>query len=350
MIRNYLLLGPETGEKNDFIESIKAELPQEAEAYKFYPYDDYAEHLAQALGTGSLFCPDRFIWIEVPEERTASRTGGLKSDLEKLLCEYLGSPSQEVTLVISMHETRTGSALEAFFPNDNSKEGFFKKVFWEMKDSDKPAWIRGFFRKSGLRIDEDAISMILMLVDNDTSELKTVCSQIAMFISMNSGQSVTVGNVESFLSHTRQEDGYTLFAYMARGDLDASLRCVDTLLGTSSDQMAGVFSILVWSFRRLRSVLLQTEAGVEQYHAFQNARVLDKVSKISRPNDVATYRQACLNYTSKDAERIIDALSEQEIEFRAGGLELQRIRLHHLVCVIVDRKGRRADILEFPSF
>jgi DNA polymerase-3 subunit delta len=350
MGKNYLLLGPETGEKNELVDKIKAGLGTEVEQYKFYPYDDFADELAEALCNGSLFSTSRFIWLDIPAEYTenAIRPNFVKKDLSKLICTYLSAPDSDVTFVISIVETSINNEINSFFTS-NSPD-FISQIFWEMKDTEKPGWVRNFFSKHKIRIESEAVSLILLLVDNDTKELKTICSQLAIFFQRKGLNRITEEDIDTYITHTRQENGYSLFSYIAKGDLESSLKCADSILSTSSDQLVSVFAALVWSFRRLHSVLLQTESGTDQYQAFQNAMVLDKKSRVAKPNDITTYKQACHNYESADTEQIISTLAQQEIAFRAGGTELQRTRLHKLIYDIVINKGRTSQPLDFPGF
>ncbi|MDD2232747.1 MAG: DNA polymerase III subunit delta [Sphaerochaetaceae bacterium] len=350
MGKNYLLLGPETGEKNELIEKIKSELGPDAENYKFYPFDDFADHLADALSNASLFSPSRFIWLDIPAEYTngASRPAFIKKDLAKMITDYLSAPDPDVTFVISIAETAINKEIDSFFSGTNAD--FVKQTFWEMKDSQKPGWVKAFFYKNRIRIEDEAVSRILLMVDNDTAELKTICSQLSIFFQMKGSSLITDDDIETYLTHTRQDDGYTLFSYIAEGNLQASLECGDSILRTAKDQLVSVFASLVWSFRRLHSVLVQTESGTDQYAAFQNASVLDRKMRIARPNDVTTYKQACNYYKASDTERIISALAIKEIEFRSGGQDLQRIQLHKLIYDIVVNKGRCTQVLDFPSY
>lgn len=350
MGKNYLLLGPEAGEKADFIEGIRASLNPDTESYKIYPYDDYARSLTDALGNASLFCPERFVWLDIPKEYTDASGGMLKAELEKLVCQYLAHPDSDVTFVLTSAETRINRPIDAFFGKD-APEGFEKRVFWEMKEAQKPGWVRTFMRKNGVSIQEEALNLILMLVENDTSELRTICSQLAIFTRLNGSDCVTQDDVESFLSHTRQEDGYTLFAYMARRDLEGALRCIDAInASASTDQFSRLFPALVWSFRRLHSVLVQIQQGTDQSSAFAGASVFERGAKISRPNDITIYRSACANYRLTDVEAILAVLSDTEAELRQGGADLTRIILHRMIWTIVGNRGRRPDCPQFPRF
>lgn len=349
---NYLLLGPEIGEKDDFVQKIAASLPPDAERRVFYPYDDFAAPLAEALMNPSLFAQERCVRIAIPEEYTSGPNvrapNYIKKDLASILQAYYASPDPDVTTIVTMAPTQVNRELDAFFSKESPL--FVKRVFWEMKDWEKPGWVRRFFSQRRLGISAEAVSRILLLVENNSAELRSICSKLASYFQMRNASSVDEDGVDAFLSHTRVENGYSLFAFLARRELQPALECVDSILASAPDKAAGVFAALVWSFRRLGSVLERIEAGVPQNTAFAEASVLGVRARIARPNDIGVYRQACLNYTSQDARRIIGTLAAAEVQLRAGGQDTQRIRLHMLVYDIIANKGHKAPPPLFPTF
>lgn len=349
MGKNYLLLGPETGNKSDFIQELKTQFSKDTEFYKFFPYDDFETPLFDALNNGSLFASERFVCVEVPKEYTQKQTrpNFFKKDLESILSSYLSHPDDCVTLVICTVETAVNKSIEKFFTAKDPN--FITQTYWEMKDTEKPGWVLNFFRKNNLKINNEAISQILLLVDNNTLEMRTICSQLAGFFLLNNKDLITADDIDSYISHTRSEDGFSLFSYIAKGQLKQALSCSLFLLNTCTDSMVTVMSNLIWCFRRLHSVNLLLNTGKSQWDAFQEANVLGKTSKISRPNDVTTYKAALTRYGTFECENIISRLAQSELELREGGTELLSLQFTKLITDIISTYCKDQRKVDFPT-
>ena len=109
-------------------------------------------------------------------------------------------------LIFISDEISVDSKLDKLVPAAN------KKKFWEMFDNQKIPWLTDYFRKNGYTLTADAAQMILDMVDNNTLALKNECSRF--FVCLEKGKTVTPEDIDSFLTHNREENAFTLFKQM----------------------------------------------------------------------------------------------------------------------------------------
>ena len=137
-------------------------------------------------------------------------------------------------------------------------------------------------------------------------------------------QTVTYEDIEEFLTHTREEDEFSLFSYIAKAKLESALECLHTLLRTKDS--AGVASMcasrLSTYFRRALSVQINVSNGCgiglrrdEDSTAFSK-KVFDSDRPITMPKDREIYRDCCNNYSQRDMERILVTLAEYDIRIK----------------------------------
>ncbi|MFA6688232.1 MAG: DNA polymerase III subunit delta [Sphaerochaetaceae bacterium] len=339
----YLLLGPEAGDKGQRIKDIRAELRQqiggEPELHRFYPFETENGELFSALDNNSLFSDHRLVILSQAEDLSAALTAQL--------VEYIGHPSSTATLLIVSNETSVSSKLMSAVPKAQTE------IFWEMFENRKADWVRTFFRKAGMMIGNNAVDLLLDLVENNTQELKNTCSQLIMFLQSDpqrqDGQ-VTEDDVDSYIYHSRQESVFSLFEHIARGELERSLATLHVLARSGQGEPVPLIAGLVWQFRRLMSIQMQRKEGTSFSEALAGASVLGQKSPIRRKKDQELYAKACDRYSLDDIRRIIALLSDYDIRTREMGSDMQQPLLEHCLYLIIEKKGIRTTIPVGASF
>ena len=195
-------------------------------------------------------------------------------------------------------------------------------------------------------------------MENNVQEFENTCSQMVVFLkTMPDKQSVTYEDVEEFLTHTREESEFTLFAFIARGKLESALECLHTLLRTKDS--ASVSSLcasrLSSYFRRALSVQINVSNGCgmslrygEDNTAFSK-KVFEGDRPISMPKDREIYRDCCNTYSQRDIERILVTLAEYDVKIKETPVVLQSIMLERCIMDVICRKGRHGKTLEFAK-
>ncbi|MFA7108691.1 MAG: DNA polymerase III subunit delta [Sphaerochaetaceae bacterium] len=337
MNNTYLLLGPELGQKQDFVDEIKAKLPKDTEFYKFYPYEEDIESFLTALMNSSLFSSSRFIWLDFPFEYSSTSTNRqnfIKAPLSDFLLEYLNNPSNEVTLLLTTVETRINKVLMDLIPKNN------QKIFYEMFENQKSGWIKTYFKKNSLSITNSAIEEILVLVENNTKDLKDICSQLVTYhLNCTEIKQIDDQDIEKYLIHTKVETGFSLFSYLALRNLNDSLQCLHNLYQTNSYQIPAVLASLNWCFRRLENIqenLILNKVSIAS--AFENANVFGSKASIYRYKDKTLYTEALKNFSLKELKEIIIKIAYYEVQLRQIPTDLHLIYLEKLIYGIVIKK------------
>lgn len=335
----YMLLGPEKGRKEEFLQKLRASLPDSTQS-KFYAFDDYEEELFAQLMNSDLFCPHRLVVLDAAEEIKTKEKA-------RPLAQYIKQPSENVTLVFVSDELYINNDLMSAM--DKPSESIIK--FYELFENQKEQWLRDFFRRNGLGIEDGAISAIMEKVDNNISEFNAVCSQITVYVKTNPDKkTVTYDDIEEFLAHTRQETEFTLFSHIAAGRSESALECLQTLINTSdSYQISGVLaSRLANYFRRLHSMEMLMKGGMSEDEALKN-RYIDTERAVTMPRDKAVYKAAMHRYSLRDVRRIISMLARYDITVKEMGTLMQQTVLERCVVRIIRDKGSVRSKIEFAE-
>ena len=342
---SYLLLGPEKGLKEDFIKELRSQIGQ-CDVSKFYSFEDYEAELFAQLNNNDLFADHKLVILdEVQDIKTADKV--------KPLVEYIQNPSECATLVMTSTELYVNSSIMGAV--EAQGKDYIKK-FYEMFESRKGEWLTNYFRRNGLSIENRAVSAIIEKVENNIQDFENTCSQMIVFLKTIPDKNiVTYDDVEDFLVHTKEEDEFSLFSYIALGKLESALECLHVLLRTrdSATVTSMCASRLSSYFRRALSVQMNVQAGMgmglrrdDDSSAF-TTKVFAGDRPITMPRDREIYRECCLHYSLRDIERILVTLAEYDIKIKESGTALQSIMMERCLVDVICHKGRHSKTLEF---
>jgi DNA polymerase III subunit delta len=328
MESSYLLLGPEIGEKNAFIDKLRAEIAKEAgsapDEERRYCQETKPSELVSGLLNGSLFAQRRLVLYSGVEAL------GSKADVATLAA-YLRSPAPDVTLVLLSDEAGADKALKDAVGEAGCK------VFWEMFEDRKEEWVRSFFRKEGFRISPDAIEAVLELVENNTDALRSECSRLALFLPKD--KEIGEEDVESCLSHNRFEDAFSLFARMASDSLEDALECLEKILSSKEGEPIGVIAGLSWSFKRLEGFQRLKAGGTGQDEAFLRSGIKSKKLQ-------ATYREADRRYPLPVCRAVLSRLLDADLALRSLGASMEKTAMQRAVYEAMVKRGRKIEAVD----
>ena len=332
----YLFSGPELGERNAAVDAVKAALKKKygsSDEYLYYAADTRLEDVVGQLRTESLFTPATCIVLRGAEVIKK------KEDVE-LLASWISSvtpsaknknPSDSSVLVLVSDEISVDAKLEKLIPKEN------KKVFWELFEDRKEAWLHSFFRKNGYALAPDAAEMILDMVENNTEELRAECSRF--FLCFPKEHVVTSANVEQMLTHNREESAFTLFDAMAdvtlssQKRLENALSILQKIMLTKAENAVMLIAGLVSCFRRL-SVWHSLHAGGAYVDEF-SLKTHGFASKKARTQ----YSNAARAWTGGQCAAVIALLSKTDMEIRSMGAAFVETQLSLLLYEIIVKRG-----------
>ncbi len=329
----YLFTGPEFGERNDQVLSVKAALKKkygEIDEFLLYASDERIVDVVNQLRMESLFVPAKCIVLRQAE------TIKKKDDLE-LLSSWIKSvekgPDTSVLILVS-DEISVDSKLDKLIPKEH------KKVFWEMFENRKEEWLRNYFQKNGFSVSPDACGTILDMVENNTEALRSECGRFFLYFSKD--HVINSADVEQILAHNREETAFTLFDALSDNSVapakrfENSLLILQKILMTRTSSSGGAVMLiagLTSCFRKL-CIWIQLHSG-GNYPDEIALKSNGFASKKAR----GQYGRAAHVWSYGQAASIVALLAETDMEIRSAGMALQTTQLYLLLYEIVMKNG-----------
>ena len=327
----YLYTGPEIGNRNEQVESVKNGLSKkfgDVDNYLLYASDSKIEDIVAKLQTESLFVPATCVVLREAELIKK------KEDVE-LIASWLNAAGAKdsAALILVSDEISVDSKLDKLVPKEN------KQIFWAIDESRLGSWLHNYFRKNGYAAEQDAIDSILELTENNTEALRAECGRF--FLCFPKGHVITESDAEQILAHNREESAFTLFDAMASPSLSPTQRLEDSLsilqkiLLTKNNNPVMILAGLSSCFRRL-----------ELWHSIHaGGAYLDdftlKTKGFSSKTARNQYARASKVWTFGQCAAILASIAAADAEIRSGGMAIQDTQLSMLIYEIVMKNGGR---------
>ena len=349
---NYLLLGPEEGEKNEWLQNERARILKahpDAEIHQFYVGDDGGDAISSVLSQSSLFSSFRFVVVKQYENRS-----GAKDSVTAAITSFLASGQDDAELVIVSSE-RSSSKIPKAVLDGIGKNNV--KMFWEMFESRKRDWIISAFRKEGFSVRPDAVEEILFSTENNTQDMKNLVTALSLYFHASSPNKTEINaeDIEQYAVKTRGDDGYTLFNAIAEKDLEHALLIMKTIAESDSYAAVRAIGVVASRFRLLEACLDMKKKGTAMDAISQNAEYLSPYpssfkEKGLRKKEIPVMTKAMQNYTLDDARRIVLYMGKADSTVKNASSEIQMMVLTSLLHTIIVDKGHETDIslLESP--
>ncbi|MBU0935902.1 MAG: DNA polymerase III subunit delta [Spirochaetes bacterium] len=307
MLPVHILGGPETGRRNDYLKQLRSqcakEWQEEAEAHTLYAHESPVDALLSLTMNGTLFSSGKFIVYMGAEQIKG------KADVQAL-SRYIANPAERTVLVLVSETYGVDKGIEDALPKEA------KKIFWELSAGEMERWVSDFFAGKGLRIEQDALELILEMVENNTDALRLECSRLCLFYA--AGTHIKEADIEQYIAHNRSEDAFSLFDRMAAGSFEQALETWMAILASRESNGISLMAGLLWSLRRLAN-LHQAMAGGTPYE--QAARLL----RITSRKMLAIYDRARRRWPAELCRHLIAYGVETDIQLRSLGQAHERI-------------------------
>ena len=331
----YLFTGPEFGERNDAIENLKNSVSKKfgsVDNYLFYASETPVNEFMSVLQNESLFSEATFITVKNAE------TIKKKDEIEIILNWIKNVKSENAVLVLVSDEISVDSKIEKAVPSSNQKK------FWEMYEDKKLPWLQNYFSKNGYTLTEDAGNLILSLIENNTQSLKAECSNF--FICFPKGTKITEETVDKILTHTREENAFSLFDAMSNSQKTSqerfqnSLEILQKIRLSKENSSVMIIAGLSSCFRKLSLWhRLRLEGKNDDFNLKINGFSSAKIKK--------QYLSASKNWTSGETSAILSILAETDMNIRSGGTLLENTLLEKALYEIIIKKGSSSAVCDF---
>lgn len=317
----YLYTGPEFGKRNDAVEALRSSHKKQfgvIDEHSFYLLETPFSQVMTILQSGTLFSDGVFIVCKNAELLK-------KKDEIQMIADWLENPEESAVLVLISDEVSVDSKLEKLVPQSN------RQKFWEMFDNQKLPWVVDFFRKNGYRIQQNAAQMILDMVENNTQSLKNECSRF--FVCFPKEHEITEEDVDSILTHNREETAFTLFNQIADSSeneqqrLEKGLSILQKIRLSKDNSSVMIIAGLSSCFRKL--VLWHNEGE----------------SAIPGSLMQKQYRSAAKIWNVGQSTAILAILAATDMEIRSGGAQMEDVLLQKMLYEIIIKKGAQISTL-----
>jgi len=317
----YLFLGPEIGQKNEKIQTIintyKTKTKEIPDIHKFYPYDTTVAEIVSLMKNGALFSNYKFVTLMNIED--------IKKNSIAELISYIKSPGLECTLFLLSDKNSVDKKITTAIPKKAVQ------IFWELFENQKKSWISNFFRKDNIEISNDAIEMILEMVENNTNDMRNSCTHLAIYFGKNSQIEET--DIENFIYHSKEENVFTLFKKIAAYDFSSSLEILHKIALSGEGSPIQLISGLQWQFRKLLTLsqLFSKQYGREE--ALSKAQIRGKRNQ-------QTYLDGLKNYSTKELQNIIVLIAKYDILARETNKKSHLMLMELFIYYCVIQKGQ----------
>ncbi|MCR4578760.1 MAG: DNA polymerase III subunit delta [Treponema sp.] len=311
----YLYTGPEFGERNDAVESIKNAFKKQTgtvDEHTFYLLETPFNQVMTILQSGTLFSDGVLVVCKNAELIK-------KKDDIQMLADWLKNAESSSLLILVSDEISVDAKLEKLIP------AAARKKFWIMYEEKKLPWLTSYFSKNGYRIQRSAAELILDLIENNTQALRDECSRFFLYFPKE--HEITEADVESILTHNREESVFSLFAQLAdstenpQARFEKGLSILQRIRLSKSNSSVEIIAGLSSCFRNLVKWHNEGESAI-------HGTMLQK-----------QYRSAARIWTLGQATAILAILAATDMEIRSGGNLLEDLLLQKMLYEIVVKKG-----------
>ena len=311
----YLYTGPEFGKRNEAVDAVKAAHKKQfgvIDEHSFYLLETPLSEVMTILQSGTLFSDGVCVVCKNAELIK-------KKDEIQMISDWLKNPEPSAILILVSDEVGVDSKLEKLVPTPN------RKKFWEMFESDKLPWVTSYFSKNGYRITGGAAKLILELIENNTQSLAAECSRF--FVLFPKDHEITETDVDSVLTHSREENAFSLFRELANSAdeatvrLEKGLQILQKIRLSKENSSVMIIAGLASCFRKLQDWHKRGEQAIPQ-------AMLQK-----------QYRSAAKVWNVKQTAAILAILASTDMEIRSGGSQMEDILLQKMLYEIIIKNG-----------
>jgi len=325
--RIWLLLGPEHGQKQDFLADLKDKLTKQfreaPELHKFYAFETPFGEVLSLLQNGDLFAAHKLVTIQNADEYK-------KADND-LIKAYAKHPAAESTLVLLSDETKA-DALTRIVPKDQTK------VFWEMFESQKKGWVINHFRGIGLTMGDEATEFFLEMVDNSTDQIRLEAQKLLAFF--EKGTTISLEDLEQYLVHSKEENVFTLFERITAGEFAKALEILKKILSSKETEGIGLLGGLTWQLKNLLAFQVKLMERLPPEDAFSALKVFSKKAQ-------ANLQIGARRYSLADLQAMLVLTADFDQRLRQYRVEHHSLLLELYLYYAIVKKGRAVEAPEY---
>ncbi|MEE2901157.1 MAG: DNA polymerase III subunit delta [Myxococcota bacterium] len=238
----YILHGEERLLVQEALEELKlAGLPPTAVDFNldvFLAKDTTATKIADAARMLPAFAPRRMVIVKDADK--------LKADTLNDLQTYLDDPSPTTTLIFVGHKF---DARTKFYKSIKKVGAAIKFDHPNLRQL--PRLIRDRATKMNIDLRDGAVHALVDSVGADLGGLVSALEKVALYVGPDSGKPVTANDVESVVSHVREESIFELTDAVGTKNLPVAFKLVHQIVNVSRNHPLALLGLVASHWRRL---------------------------------------------------------------------------------------------------
>ncbi len=295
----HLLLGPDEGNKKDFIRSLVSAIEnrdgQVPERLVMYAGEQSIGDAVALLRTGSLFHPHQVVIFHGADSIKSAED-------QKILQQYSRSPSAEGTLILLSLEQKVPAKVEGCVPKSNVK------IFWEMFANQKEQFVIRRLASARRKIERDGLLLLLESIEGTSDQLAIYSDRLISLFPPE--HIITEEDIDSFLFHSKQESVFSLFRAVSERKLERALEILHTLLVLQEMKSFQLIAGVSWQLRRLLSIKERLQRGMAQDQIWSDLKIRGKKNR-------EQLLQACRNYSLAELQDRLRLVSQVDTALRS---------------------------------
>lgn len=282
---------------NQLLDALLAEETRDLNLDQIRPGEPGTRSILESARTLPFLAQRRVVLIPGIEE--------LSREQQEELLAYLNDPSPTSCLVLAGRRldlrTRLAAAIQ--------KKGMLLRFDRLDADSVKESLLAAA-REQGVRLQPEAISLLMTLVGDDVRQLIYSVEKAALFVGAR--EEIGAKDIEALVGETRVRSIFQLTDAVSGRDLDVALRCLTSLLGSGEEPLA----VLGMLARQIR-LLIQAKALQEQ------ATPVSKMTHVLGlpPRVVAALAEQSAARSWRQLTGALQSLSRADLAIKTGKAE-----------------------------
>jgi len=289
-----------------------------------------SENLQRAIAAAEQFpmmSQKRLVRIKDVSIAASAARDTLREEHEKALNTYLESPSATSVVIFIANELNGTRKMTKLLKNLASVIEFS-----QLDEAGLRSWAEGIFRRNGVVIDKNAVSLLASLCGGDVARLESEAQKL--ITAALPEKTVTIELIETLVADHRELSNFALNDELNLGRREAAIKALEKVLGDGAEPLM-ILGSLSYNFRKLAIVKGMMERGVER-------------GEIARQMGVRYSQQEAYFAAARRTERtsltyFVKRIADVDLAIKTskGGTDGPRKQLEMLVSEIATLSGAR---------
>ncbi|MFA6470581.1 MAG: DNA polymerase III subunit delta [Candidatus Latescibacterota bacterium] len=226
-------------------------------------------------------------------------------EIRKKICAFLQKTPESALVILEGEKISLSPKPESA----SYREETFKQIY----DNKLPDWIRKQFAKSGKKITEDAIALLLNNVGSVLGELNEEVKKVV--IAVEDKNPVTVTDVEKIVGMFKRYTTYALCNAVGAGDFAEAAHILTNLMETEKNKEMWYITSLATHLMKIAEYNAQIKAGTPHGQAMKVLTASDFLWKTNK------YSIQVKNFGQKEVRRALIRLADTDSSLKKSSLD-----------------------------